>query len=77
MEPIEQQLSLLEQLLLAIEKRLEAFVEFALIDLRQIFQQTLVTADLRLNRFQLLEGGQLLVFLSLVIGHRRRTAKAG
>jgi hypothetical protein len=42
MELSEQQLSLLKQLVLAIEKRLEAFVEFALIDLRQIFQQTLV-----------------------------------
>ncbi len=77
MEPIEQQFAFLEQLVLTIEDRLEAVVEFALEDLRQIFQQRLVTVDLSLGSLELVEGGQMLVFLILVVGHRRRIQKAG
>lgn len=51
MDPIQQQLSLLQQLLLANEERLEPFIEFTFVDLRQIFQQILVIADQRLGCF--------------------------
>lgn len=76
-EPIEQQFTFLEQLVLTIEDRLEAVVEFALEDLRQIFQQRLVTVDLSLGGLERIEGGQMLLFLILVVGHRRRIQKAG
>jgi hypothetical protein len=49
LQPIEQQVAFLQQLLLAIEERLESVIEFALEDLRQIFQQILVTVDLSLG----------------------------
>jgi hypothetical protein len=49
LKPIEQQVAFQQQLLLAIEERLESVIEFALEDLRQIFQQILVTVDLSLG----------------------------
>ena len=77
MEPIEQEFAFLQQLVLAIEDRLEPLVEFALKDLRQIFQQGLVGVDLRLGGLERIAGGQVLLFLILVAGHRRRIQKAG
>jgi hypothetical protein len=77
MEPIQQQLPFLQQLLLAIEQGLESFIEFPLEDLGEISQQVLVAADLSLGRLQLVEGGQMLLFLILVVRHRRRIKKAG
>jgi hypothetical protein len=77
MEPIQQQLAFLQQLLLAIEQGLESFIEFPLEDLGEISQQVLVAADLSLGRLQLVEGGQMLLFLILVVRHRRRIKKAG
>jgi hypothetical protein len=56
---------------------LESFIEFPLEDLGEISQQVLVAADLSLGRLQLVEGGQMLLFLILVVGHRRRIKKAG
>lgn len=49
LKPIEQQVAFQQQLLLAIEERVESVIEFALEDLRQIFQQILVTVDLSLG----------------------------
>ena len=49
LKPIEQQVAFLQQLLLAIEERLESVIEFALEDLREIFQKILVTVDLSLG----------------------------
>ena len=77
MEPIQQQLPFLQQLLLAIEQGLESFIEFPLEDLGEISQQVLVAADLSLGGLQLVEGGQMLLFLILVVRHRRRIKKAG
>ena len=77
MEAIQQQLPFLQQLLLAIEQGLESFIEFPLEDLGEISQQVLVAADLSLGRLQLVEGGQMLLFLILVVRHRRRIKEAG
>ena len=77
MEPIQQQLAFLQQLLLAIEQGLESFIEFPLEDLGEISQQVLVAADLSLGGLQLVESGQMLLFLILVVRHRRRIKKAG
>ncbi|MGA1303469.1 MAG: hypothetical protein ACO3ZD_05460 [Cyanobium sp.] len=77
LKPIEQGLPFLQQLFLAIEQWLEALIEFALEDLWQIFQQKLVAADLSLGRLQLVEGGQMLLFLTFGVGHRRRIKRAG
>jgi hypothetical protein len=77
MEAIQQQLPFLQQLLLAIEQGLESFIEFPLEDLGEISQQVLVAADLSLGGLQLVESGQMLLFLILVVRHRRRIKKAG
>jgi hypothetical protein len=50
-------------------------MEFAFVDLRQIFEQTLIIADQRLVGFQLFKNA-LLSFI-LVVEHRRRITKAG
>lgn len=57
MELIQQLLSLIEQLLLAVKMWLESFIEFSLKDLRKIFQQPLVAVDLGLDCLQLIERG--------------------
>ena len=49
LKPIEQQVAFQQQLLLAIEERLESVIKYSLKNLRQIFKQILVTVDLSLG----------------------------
>lgn len=76
MEPLKQRLTLIDQLLLAIEEGFESLIEFVLKDLWQFFEQALVIDDLGPGRFQLFKDGQMLLVLIVLVGHRHRSQKS-
>ena len=75
LETSEQLLALIDQLLIAIQKRFESLIKFPLINLRQILQQALITRDLLLGGLQLVQRGEMLLFLICVVRHHQTKAK--
>ncbi|MFN9530817.1 MAG: hypothetical protein ACK575_05095 [Cyanobacteriota bacterium] len=59
-------------MLIAIQKGFEAFIELVLKDLGHILQQPLVARDLALGSLDLIEGGEMSLFLVVVVWHRRK-----
>ncbi|MFN7818757.1 MAG: hypothetical protein ACK5Q7_04075 [Cyanobacteriota bacterium] len=72
MQLVQKMGTLLPQLLIAIQKGFEAFIELVLKDLGHILQQPLVARDLALGSLDLIEGGEMSLFLVGVVGHRRK-----